>query len=660
MAIHIDTYSGTHKETRTVSGKGDMENSNIAWTHNTQNFWLGCDKIAPECAHCYIGRVLRQQQREPWGQLYRTKTWNNPAKWQRQAESQGICYRVFTNSLSDFFHAKADAWREEAWKIIRDTPNLVWLILTKRPELVASRLPKDWGEGYPNVWLGTSVGCNQTLNKMDTLRKIPATVRFVSCEPLLEDIADGINLEGFRWLIVGGESGDGQEYLWDKTKDWRREFDTSGRRTMKIEWAQRLLEKSHATGVSFFFKQVTSFRSGVGEDALGRIYHEFPPAPHGKWADKTHVEGPALVSIATAEKATETPIEIRGTFNRTPPSEKISQETPTTDSKTTIVRFDQEEELKNLCDEADTKAKELVGLYHVLQVRISGELFPLLLRIRTLLLHGEWTPWYENFCKRHHITTSMKTVQRAFKTLTTDDRLLTDGKPVAKPSQKTVTTAEPEAVTTARAELAELEEQIGTSPTGEGAKQLHEEYKKKLADAVAASTSPVSADSPTPVEESRIVISPTARLEVPPPPTVQDKHGHAALYNAAQVAAVTAANAVTDADIKSRFYPVLMFLTDRSSVTFGRYLKSIGINNHGPHGEKWRGRTCFYLPTPEPFHTYEEALAYVEAFAKALPNLDICYGVDVLCMDDDGGYGGWRERKRQITRRNEPASIGGG
>jgi len=126
--------------------------------------------------------------REPWGQLYRSKTWDNPLKWQRQAEAQGICFRVFTNSLSDFFHADADGWREEAWDVIRRTPNLIWLILTKRPELIRTRLPKDWGEGWPNVWLGVSCGCEQTLNKRDTLRRIPVhpmAVRFLSAEPLL-------------------------------------------------------------------------------------------------------------------------------------------------------------------------------------------------------------------------------------------------------------------------------------------------------------------------------------------------------------------------------------------------------------------------------------------------------------------------------------------
>jgi len=84
-----------------------MENSNIAWTHHTQNFWLGCDKVAPECAHCYIDRTLRKMGRDSWGKLYRAvSTWKNPDKWEAGAASTGCCYRVFTNSLSDYFHAE--------------------------------------------------------------------------------------------------------------------------------------------------------------------------------------------------------------------------------------------------------------------------------------------------------------------------------------------------------------------------------------------------------------------------------------------------------------------------------------------------------------------------------------------------------------------------
>ena len=113
------------------------ENTGISWAHNTQNFWVGCDKIAPECAKCYIGRIIRKQKqdgefRKPWGQVYLTKTWRDPVNWQVEAERKH-CLRVFTCSLSDFFHKAADEWRDRAWETIRHTPNLTWLVLTKRP-----------------------------------------------------------------------------------------------------------------------------------------------------------------------------------------------------------------------------------------------------------------------------------------------------------------------------------------------------------------------------------------------------------------------------------------------------------------------------------------------------------------------------------------------
>src|SRR3954462_9465422 len=120
------------------------ETSGISWTHGTLNFWVGCDKIAPECARCYIERLLRKQGREPWGSVYITKTWKDAARWQKKHAIERDAIRVFTCSLSDFFHVKADPWRTDAWAIIRDCPNLVWLILTKRPERAMAHLPKDW------------------------------------------------------------------------------------------------------------------------------------------------------------------------------------------------------------------------------------------------------------------------------------------------------------------------------------------------------------------------------------------------------------------------------------------------------------------------------------------------------------------------------------
>lgn len=261
----------------------------IGWAHYTQNFWMGCDKCGPECANCYIIQALRQQHLA-WGTLRRTRTWNVPANLQRNAAAEGVCYRVFTCSLSDFFHNDADPWRDEAWDIIRKNQNLVWLILTKRPDLAKKRLPTDWPHAFPNAWLGVTAGCRQSLRKMDTLREIPVhekAVRFLSAEPLLEDISDHVNLDGFGWVIAGGESGAGPEHVWDSTKDWRKELETPpGRRTMDLDWARRLLQRSREAGVPFFFKQITAFRSGQGEDALGSKYHEVPPPPHGRWADK--------------------------------------------------------------------------------------------------------------------------------------------------------------------------------------------------------------------------------------------------------------------------------------------------------------------------------------------------------------------------------------
>jgi protein gp37 len=273
---------------------------------------MGCDMVAPECAHCYIGRIIRKfkdrdtgEFRKPWGEVFRAKTtWDSPRKWQRAAEKDGKAVRVFTCSLSDFFHVKADPWRDEAWQVIKDTPNLVWLVLTKRPELVERRLPADWP--YANVWLGVSTGCRATLNKMDTLRRIPVhpeAVRWISSEPLLEDISQDINLDGFGWVVAGGESGGGGEYRWDPQADWREEFNTPGRRTMLTRWAWRLQYKTKAAGLPFMFKQITSANSGVGVDALGKVWHEFPPAPHGlEWAPRKEVAAKHLIQITAGTR----------------------------------------------------------------------------------------------------------------------------------------------------------------------------------------------------------------------------------------------------------------------------------------------------------------------------------------------------------------------
>lgn len=288
------------------------ENSGISWTHRTQNFWVGCVKIAAGCKHCYIDRDLRKQtdpftgeKRKPWGQLYRTDTWQNPDKWQKQLEGTGKALRVFTNSDADFFfgqeeakspfdfyHNSPDQWRKQAWEIIRDTPNLCWLILTKRAENIAAMLPADWGSGYPNVWLGVSICERKDVPNMDILRKIPVhkeAVRWCSFEPLLEDIAAHVNLKGFGWAVVGGESGGGME-PGEEYMHGQKPPENAARRTMLYRWAANLRDKVKAAGLPFYFKQVSAPKSGAGANALdGVLWHEFPDPPKGlTWKPYEH------------------------------------------------------------------------------------------------------------------------------------------------------------------------------------------------------------------------------------------------------------------------------------------------------------------------------------------------------------------------------------
>jgi protein gp37 len=170
--------------------------------------------------------------------------------------------------LSDFFIDEVDAWRPEAWAVIKRTPNLTYQILTKRPELIAARLPADWAKGYPNVWLGAAVENKRFLTRMDFLRKIPAVVRFISAEPLLQDLVPELerHVDGFSWIIVGGESGNG-------SNDFR---------PMPHEWARNIRDLCQRRSIAFFFKQSAAFRTEMGTTLDGRQHREYPvPRPVG-------------------------------------------------------------------------------------------------------------------------------------------------------------------------------------------------------------------------------------------------------------------------------------------------------------------------------------------------------------------------------------------
>lgn len=220
-------------------GRGIMaKNSKIGWTTHTHNFWQGCTKVSAECRFCYIEAIMKRAGRVPFGGPIRTKTWNAPFAWDRAAKKAGERHRVFTCSMSDFFHEGADAWRPEAWEVIKACKNLDWLVLTKRPELVRERLPPDWGSGYSNVWLGVTCGCSQSLYRLPILRDIPAAVKFVSAEPLLERMDFREHLHWIDWVITGCERAARGE-----------------RRPMDADWVRDIDAQCEAAGKAHFFKQ---------------------------------------------------------------------------------------------------------------------------------------------------------------------------------------------------------------------------------------------------------------------------------------------------------------------------------------------------------------------------------------------------------------------
>lgn len=161
------------------------ENSAIEWTDHTWNPWYGCHKVSAGCQHCYMFREQRRYGRDP-NVVQRSKTtFRAPLSWAKKARATGERFRVFP-SWSDFFIREADPWRDEAWGIIRDTPELIYLILTKRPELALSRLPADWGDGWDHVWLGVS--CEDQPSAVLRIKQflpVPSKHRLLSLEPLL-------------------------------------------------------------------------------------------------------------------------------------------------------------------------------------------------------------------------------------------------------------------------------------------------------------------------------------------------------------------------------------------------------------------------------------------------------------------------------------------
>jgi protein gp37 len=240
------------------------ERTLIPWTDHTFNVAWGCWKISPGCENCYADLSSRRYGFDVWGlnkgrRTFGEKHWNEPIKWNKAAAAEGRQHRVFCSSMTDWAldDPTLETERVKMWELIRKTPNLDWQLLTKRADRIATCLPDDWGAGYPNVWLGVSVeNIKHGLPRIDHLRQIPAVIRFLSAEPLLEDLGE-FDLSGIHWVIVGGESG--AKY-----------------RMMDHAWARALRDQCARKEVSFFFKQSAAIRTEMGTQLDGETIRQFP------------------------------------------------------------------------------------------------------------------------------------------------------------------------------------------------------------------------------------------------------------------------------------------------------------------------------------------------------------------------------------------------
>lgn len=279
------------------------ENTKIEWADHTFNPWTGCTKVSPACDHCYAEGWAKRSGHVKWGSGQpRRRTsdanWRMPLKWNREAERTGVRPRVFCASLADVFDNEVDpAWRADLFKLIADTQNLNWLLLTKRVGNVmkmaneVADMPRtgshtghliahQWRNGSPpkNVWLGATVVNQEEADRdIPKLLAVPAAKRFLSIEPMLgpvdlnyvrqriqaqrSQLARAINGETWLdWVIVGSESGPGAR-----------------RDPNMVSWVASLRDQCVDAGVAFLWKQDVIDGKKIGAPQLeGQSWQQFP------------------------------------------------------------------------------------------------------------------------------------------------------------------------------------------------------------------------------------------------------------------------------------------------------------------------------------------------------------------------------------------------
>jgi len=267
----------------------------ISWARSTFNSHWGCTKVSEACRDCYALAWAKRTGWDVWGptkprRFFGESHWNEPRKWERAAAAEQAAaakagkppppWRVFCSSMADVFEelpeghpdiGAMDAARLKLWGLIEQTPHLTWMLLTKRPENLARLYPHI--RPRPNVWLGTTVEDRESLSRLEHLCAVPAAVRFVSFEPLLEHLG-AVDLRGISWAICGGESGGSA-----------RPFD--------LAWARDLRDQCAKAGVAFFMKQLGAKPQGLFADGETFVPHKAPNADPAFWpADLTMQEFP--------------------------------------------------------------------------------------------------------------------------------------------------------------------------------------------------------------------------------------------------------------------------------------------------------------------------------------------------------------------------------
>lgn len=251
------------------------QGSTIEWTNHTWNPWWGYWKIAPECRICYAARFAGRGLHAIHIGVARNGDWtgivtrSTKAVWQEPFKLRNGL--VFTCSMSDFWWEVVPlAWLDEALDVIERTPRLTYQILTKRPGNIARRLTALNRTLPANIWLGATIGHPKSIPLLKPLLRLDApNLRFLSCEPLLDDLS-ALPLDGIDWVIGGGESGPGATIC-------------------NPDWMRRLRDKCIAAGVPFFLKQWGTWESNPTPRHLeldlqakggaildGRLWREFP------------------------------------------------------------------------------------------------------------------------------------------------------------------------------------------------------------------------------------------------------------------------------------------------------------------------------------------------------------------------------------------------